>query len=358
MKSKMMILILFLSFTSKGLTAELYEFYTGVRALGMGGAAVAVVNDETALVSNPAALGKLRNSFLTLIDPEVHATGNISELSRGRQTSEFQTPQGLLNILKQNPGKHFHSKVQVFPSFVVPNFGIGLLGKYEYNASVTSNGATYNFDYTNDYALVMGFNFRIWDGRIKLGFNGRAVNRVEARSSLDPNSTALDLGGLVTEGLGVGSDVGLIFTMPWAWLPTLSAVARDVGHTKYDLSSGLIFKPANRPQLTNQSVDVGFSLSPIIGQKGFRAQITGEYRGVTSYSTETDHARRTHVGIEFNLGDVFFIRGGMNQRYWTAGFEFSMAKFQFQLATYGEEIGTATATKEDRRYVGKFSFRL
>ncbi len=50
---------------------ERYETYNGVRMLGMGGAGVATVNDETALLVNPAALGKLRDVFVTIVDPEV-----------------------------------------------------------------------------------------------------------------------------------------------------------------------------------------------------------------------------------------------------------------------------------------------
>ena len=52
--------------------AEIYERYNGVRPLGMGGAYVTTVNDETAIYSNPAGQGKVRDLFLTLIDPEFH----------------------------------------------------------------------------------------------------------------------------------------------------------------------------------------------------------------------------------------------------------------------------------------------
>jgi hypothetical protein len=48
----------------------------------------------------------------------------------------------------------------------------------------------------------------------------------------------------------------------------------------------------------------------------------------------------------------------VNQRYWTAGAEMAIQKFQFQAASYGEEIGTPTSNKEDRRFMGKFSFRF
>jgi hypothetical protein len=48
----------------------------------------------------------------------------------------------------------------------------------------------------------------------------------------------------------------------------------------------------------------------------------------------------------------------MNQGYWTAGLELAVYNYQMQFATYGEEIGTKDTTKEDRRYVAKFSWRF
>jgi len=83
-----------------------------------------------------------------------------------------------------------------------------------------------------------------------------------------------------------------------------------------------------------------------------------EYRNVLTASQVEDKAKLVHGGLEFNFGDVFFLRAGYNQRYLTGGFELSSEKFQFQIATYGEEIGTASAPVEDRRYTFKLSFRF
>ena len=68
--------------------------------------------------------------------------------------------------------------------------------------------------------------------------------------------------------------------------------------------------------------------------------------------------RRYHAGIEFNFADAVFLRGGYNQRYWTYGLEFSMGNYQFQAASYGEEVGTVDAPKEERHYNLKFSYRF
>src|SRR5882672_8924209 len=75
---------------------ERKHFYTGVRQAGMGGVVVATVDDETALLSNPAALGKLRNTFVTLFDPQVDANADITRVMTASNLTAALDAQGLL----------------------------------------------------------------------------------------------------------------------------------------------------------------------------------------------------------------------------------------------------------------------
>ncbi len=344
-------------------SGERYEFYNGVRQMGMGGAAVAVVNDETALLLNPAGLGKLRDYFVTVADPEIEGSGNALAVSGG-DVLGMMKPQPMLDKLNDaaNLGRHLHLKGQVFPSLVVPNFGFGVLAKYSSDGEVDATNTNFSLDYFNDFAAVLGFNFRLFDGIIKLGANARMVNRVQiSRTDIPANSTGLTIDNLAMEGFGVASDVGIILTAPVAYLPTVAAVWRDVGGTSYDFKEGMFTGAQTIPDHTPQTVDVGIALFPI-ASKRTRVTWTAEYRDVLTASEEFDLYRRVHTGVELNIADALFLRAGMNQRYWTAGIEFAMANYQLQAATYGEEIGTATATttttREDRRYTLKFAFRF
>jgi hypothetical protein len=118
-------------------------------------------------------------------------------------------------------------------------------------------------------------------------------------------------------------------------------------------------------------LDAAFALFPILG-KGVRMSFTGELQDIlnkqeplTTYDVSPIN-RRIHGGIEFDFNDVFFIRAGYNQGYWTAGMEIDVGNTQLQMASYGEEIGdlplkgtgTAYKTLEDRRYVAKFAYRF
>lgn len=339
-------------------SAERYEFYNGVRQMGMGGAVIAVVNDETALLSNPAALGKLRDYFITIADPEVEGNLNLEQLM-GLEFYKGIDPQFTLDKLELNPGKRMHMKAQAFPSLIFPNFGVGLHAKYVADAEVSEDETAFEYNYLNDWSVVTGFNFRLFNGIIKLGGNLRYTNRTEIqRTDIDPASTDLTIKNLASEGIGIGSDMGLIITAPWFYLPTLAVVWRDVGDTSYDVQKGMFNDTTERPASVKNSLDAAVAFFPIHGKR-FRSSWTVEVRDVLTEESETEPImRRLHGGIELNYADALFFRAGANQKYWTAGLELAMFNYQLQAATYGEEVGTKDDPREDRRYVLKFSFRF
>lgn len=337
--------------------AERREFYNSIRCQAMGGACVAITSDETSLLVNPSALGKLRNAYGTIFDPEVefgsHLQGFLAE-------ETFSNPYSLEAVKGALDGKrntYYHSKLQFFPSFVIKNFGFGLYGNYLLDAQMNDAGTELMTYYRNDLAFVLGFNLRFFDGRVKLGFNTKLINRIEVDNpTLDPTGS-LALKDIASEGVGLSTDVGLTLTAPWTFLPTFSAVLRDVGDTQFDAGNGVRLDTTGRPNIVEQDLDIAMAIFPI-HNNNVRSAWTIEYRGVLSASDESDKAKLMHAGGEINIADKIFLRLGYNQRYFTGGFEFAAKNTQWQFATYGEEIGTNGAKKEDRRYAVKWSLRF
>ena len=340
-----------------GHAQERYEFYKGIRQMGMGGSSVAVANDETGLLSNPASLGRLRDFFITVIDPELEVGTQTQQIANA-DLIKMRDPQQALDKCKLNPDKHLHERAQLFPSIVVPNFGLGVFGKYQIDAQLNSLTNKFQYDYVKDYAIVTGLNYSFFGGIFKIGTNARIIDRVEVRdSTIDPMSTSLNINTMASSGVGFGTDTGIILTAPVAYLPTLAAVWRDVGRTSFNWQKDPFLKTSDRPLSTDSTVDVGLSIQPILG-RNFRSTWTIEYRDVKTAGSETDQMRRVHGGLELNVADAFFIRGGLNQRYWTAGLELAMMNYQLQLATYGEDIGATGSPREDRRYELKLAIRF
>ena len=75
-------IIMFASISVLG--QEVREFYNSARYLALGGAAAAIASDETALLANPAGLGRVRDKYGTLIDPEIETNSNSYAIYTGR----------------------------------------------------------------------------------------------------------------------------------------------------------------------------------------------------------------------------------------------------------------------------------
>ena len=335
---------------------EVHEFFNGARSLAMGGTSIAVVNDETALLVNPAGLGKVRDFYGTVLDPELDLSNSMSAQYKSKPSGALFDPAAVQKILDSQRETYYHARAQVFPSMVVRNFGIGFFVRNSLDAYVDATGAKMQTYYLNDYALLLGYNLRLFDGRLKIGVVGKAISRIQIDNSLD-TTAALGVGSNASEGAGLGGDAGVTLTAPWAWLPTLSAVMRDVGGTSFQAGSGLRMSTATRPATLTQDLDVAIALFPIHANKS-RSAFSVEYQKMTEASKATDKTRYLHVGYEFNYADLLFIRLGQNQRYWTAGIELASERTQIQITTYGEDVGVDGTPLEDRRTVFKFSFRF
>ena len=354
--NRMFLFLSMMFFANVSFAQEVRENYNGARSLGMGGASIAIVNDETALLANPAGLGKLRDAYGTIIDPELEGSYTTKRMY---DTKAFTNPFDLEQVrdtTDYSRDSYFHAKGQVFPSFVVRNFGIGIHASRTMDAQMNTAGTQMTTFYQDDIALHMGINLRLFDGRIKIGATGKAISRIEIDKAIDiPGS--MDLSQQASEGVGVGTDAGIIMTAPVMLLPTISAVVRDIGGTDFTAGSGVRLQTSSRPKSVNQDIDVALAFFPIHGNQS-RSSFTLEYQKLKAASEATDKQRYYHVGYEFNYSDVLFLRAGMNQRYWTAGFEIASEHTQVQLSSYGEDIGVDGTPVEDRRYVFKFAFRF
>ena len=328
---------------------EWFEFYNNSRSLAMGGASVAITSDDTSLFRNPASLGSLRDLYGTILDPEIEGTSNL--------TASQLDIAGAMSSLAAKPDTYYRSKTQLSPTIVRRNIGFGLIYKNEISAEITSAAPTVmDTKYVSDEGAALGANLRLFDGRIKIGATGRVFNRIEVDNSALPTNGPTDLPTIGAEGTAYDLDGGILLQAPWAMIPTLGVVVHDIGDTKFVKDSFRI-STAARPNTVKQSVDAAIALFPIHSNL-VRSVWTIEYDDIANSRNDTDNAKRAHVGIEFNVRDVFFFRLGYNQRYATAGIEVASESIAWQLTSYGEEIGTAAAPREDRRLNTKLSIRF
>lgn len=364
MLRKILVLFFPLVFAMEARAQEVREFYTGIRGLGMGGASIATVNDETALLVNPAGLGKLRDWYGTIIDPELELSNNADEMYKGKAFSDpFSIKAvGLASDIKRD--FYYHARGQVFPSFVVKNFGIGLFSQRTLNSIYVAQNGALDMFYRDDFALALGYNFRFWGGRIKLGFNAKLISRIELdEDNINPtpeenlDRETLITNGQLKEGVGASFDAALMLAAPWTFIPTATAVVRDVGGTSFDKTQNQRLTANARPTTQKQDMDVAIALFPI-HTNSTRSAWTVEYKKLLTNSEDAEKTRYMHGGFEINFSDILFLRAGYHQKYWTAGAEIASEHLQFQVASYGEDVLISNEYREDRRYAAKFAFRF
>lgn len=339
-------------------TSEWVEGYTNARALGMGGSLIGVTSDETSLYRNPANLGSVRKYFGSIVDPELEGQGTFTDIVRAGSFTKAVEVEHMAGELAKNPGEFYHARVQFTPSFTTKNFGFGLLYRNELNA-VVSKTATTLMDtfYQNDLGAVVGMNQSLFGGVVKIGASAKAINRIEVVSStLAVSGGSFALSNIAAEGSAIAYDAALMIQLPYAWVPTLTGVVRDIGDTQFNLRSGVRATTVSQPATVKQSVDAAISLFPIHANK-IRSVWTIEYRDITDSRKEDWARKRLHVGAEINFKDVFFLRLGANQGYATGGIEISSEKLSWQISSYGEEIGTKAKPLEDRRYATRILIR-
>ncbi len=354
-----LLLLIVCSFSlPKVFAQEVRSFYKGSRALGMGGAQIAVVNDETALLTNAASLGKLRNYFGTIVDPEIEWNQNGYQSYNSPLSVDPTNISSVASSVIGKPNSYYHFKRQAFPSFVMKNFGLGLYYREVLDMIMPDPGISkLNTFYQKDLVFAFGFNLPFYEGRVKIGVTGRAIDRIEIVNSALNYPGNYDLSAIASEGAAVGGDVGLILSAPWHWLPTLSVVARDVGDTRLSWKGLQMAQTASVPATVVQDYDAAIAIFPIHSD-GVRSSFTLEMQNILAAQKALEVTRYYHAGWELNLKDSVFVRAGMNGRWWTAGLEVSNEYIQFQLASYGEDIGLGVNSTEDRRYVAKFCFRF
>ena len=331
------------------------DFYQGIRQMGMGGAAIAVVNDETALLLNPNGLGRLREPYLTIIDPEVTTnTQSVKTVQDLAIINGADIPE-VYNELAGKQGDRYFYRSQIFPSFATRNFGIGFLAKNEVQAERLVANDFLRLKYTSDLAAVAGYNWSAYGGILKLGASVKAIDRVAHDGDVDPAVQGLDIKNYGRGGLGLGADVAMSVSSPTTVLPTLSVIAKDVGDTSFTLGDSTRDYPDDlAPAKIPMSVDIAVAIFPI-HSNDMRSTFTIEYDDVTN---KGDAERKLHAGYEINLGDSLFLRAGYNRGYLTGGFEWATRFFQFQMAYYNEEIGTDELPIRDERLAAKFLLRF
>jgi hypothetical protein len=324
---------------------SVFDVNTSVRALGMGGAYIAVVDDADSLFYNPASLSKVDGMIWTIVDPRIGA-GNVEALT---SVQDIQDPDNIASAFDGLYGETISLSGGAKSALAFPYFGMSYYDRLNVKLEIKDPSfPTLEASYLNDLGLNLGFAFPIIPGFLTAGIVIKKVTRTgysistsgSSLISLDPDAL---FNGNERIGTGYGIDYGMNLSFPLPVVtPTFSFVWRDVGNTIYkaDVATDENPPPDDGDMIVGVAVEVDtpiMTLTPTIEIR--KLNITGMQLG-----------KKIHMGLELSL-PFLDLRGGFYQGYYSMGAGLSLGPIRIDLATYGEELGEYPGQKEDRRYV-------
>jgi hypothetical protein len=180
-------LLFLFTVSSESNAAELHQTWSSVRAMGMGGAYTAVVDDGDALFYNPAALSKVSGVEWTIMDPRIGVNGPQA-LEVAAIASSGST---LADTLTDLYGKAIWVGGGGKTSFVMPNFGFAAFSNGDVGVNLQNPAfPELNLNYVFDYGIALGgaidFIPNVWS----IGLVAKRLNRTGTNLPVGPSVLA------------------------------------------------------------------------------------------------------------------------------------------------------------------------
>lgn len=329
------------------------ELATSGRALAMGNAFISKVDDASAAFYNPAGLGTVRYPHLHLSN--FHLEVNKGLLSAGtggaigdalKNSTKMFSLDGTREVLKDNIGTISHSRFHMLPNFTSRYFSFGYLLAKRSRATVVDLTST-GFEYADrlDHGPYAALNISLFGGVFKAGISTIFLNRKEVIGTADPAATLTIGDNSYKKGNAFIGTAGTKLTLPIVFLPTFSATLHNA--FKQDFKNG---RGAGVPDSIKQTIDVGFSVTPQIGNNS-RIHLEINYKDLSSEFDNVSASRKFLAGMEIDISRVFFIRAGYGDGFGSFGLGVKSKKLEFDLTTYAVDTSSAKFRgKEDRRF--------
>lgn len=334
--------------------ATIPELATSGRALAMGNAFIAKVDDSSAAFYNPAGLGTLRKGVRFHLSNFTLET-NGGWLSAASGGDFFSVPgnflkafslDGTRQLLLEKRDKVAFSKFSLMPNLTFRHFSMGFLFSRQTRATIAT-GATspYEFATRQDMGPYWSLNLPLFGGILKFGATAIWLTRKEAFNDVNKDLT-VDLQDIdYDKGTSWQIISGFKMQVPILGLPTFALKMNNAGGNKFGHAEG----SAAAPEPIKQTIDAGISLTPQVG-RAMRIHVEFNYRDVfDKYGVAA--LRRSTFGIEFDVKRVFFLRLGYGDGFGSGGLGINTRKLQFDVSTYAVDTTTNQFRgEEDRRY--------
>jgi hypothetical protein len=351
----------------------LHDTYISTRVQGMGGAYIGLADDYNALFLNPAGLARLEEGEINL-DLQFGATPSILNFANDL-TGAGSDPTKLQTVLQSNFGSHFGSRVGLGGTWVRPKFGLAIM-PLDLTVQADIRGAaglTVGVQAYQDTVVQFGYAWNFNESKsFSFGLSPKFVYRAYFEKSLSlldlATSTTLFRPSDAQEGMTVDADVGFLYT-PFVptegWFTFLQYAKPQFGFTIQNIADeGFTNDFHWYSSQSSLAVDTRLERRYNVGSKWelpefwvFKPRFLLDFRDIgTRYAS---FKKTSHIGGELLWKAFGWLKGGyrlgLSEGYLTAGISAQLWIFALDLATYADEVGTASSPKESRNYMVRLS---
>lgn len=354
------------------LNNNIHQNYISPRAMGMGNAFTAMADDYNVLYYNPGGLAFLKKGDLNI---KLEASGTpgmmsfYNDLNTAKNKPEPENIPAITAVFEQYYGSEYNFRPVLGGTRVWPGSGLGIIPMdLSLDLGIHRNlGPTLSVEGYQDSTIAYGKGTLIdYDkadngdlGEFGVGVTGKLVYREYVGKALPAPEFAINPEYFsakdADEGMATDIDVGLLWELPSKeyvyFQPYLSAVVRNVIDYGFKTNMHLVDANTGEPPKLGRRLDLGSRLQ---GKKFWNL--------IPSFNLDIKDIghdywtwmKGLHVGAEVLWDISWWLRGGyrigLNQGYFTAGVSFTFVWFQMDIATWGEEMGTTNALKQNRRW--------
>lgn len=327
-------------------------FIQGVRPMGMGGAFIAVADDENAIFYNPAGLSRLKYwrftfpAYLAAIDTKSFDNlGTLFSLAGdvGNFMSGDLSP-GTIEAMDNLSHTRIHGYMEYIPpiigsvKYIQPGFGFGI---WPFSDVLLETGAillpeaSWNIRQGFIETLAWGFSWNIPKfGYLAAGFTIKAI---QLTKMFEENKNILDIQDMeMTQYWGGGLDIGVMYQPTDEF--TFALVVADLYTRMLD-------------EIMVPNFKIGFAYQPLWLNFEDLATVAAvdvvelNWQGDNEFKNTPNNAAainfsKFRVGVEFLLSGMIALRGGIHQGYPTAGVSVVTSFINLDWAYYGRELGT------------------
>jgi hypothetical protein len=353
--------------------------FISAREKGMGGRHVALADDSTVLLSNPAGLADLQSSY-SAADLSVQAIGpvfDIANLFLGGSPSTAS----IIDFLAKNNYRLYAGVDVSGPiacGFTGDGLGFGVFNKTKVIVNIASiNSIKISAD--EDMLLAGGYAFRFDLGRgheLSAGIvaKGYVLGGIESSRGIieaiglfsDPTSVLSDTFTLTT---GIGADAGL----RWSWNGRVAAALECANafspavSTPYTSASAFVSDPAGSQGESSyvtlpRSLNFGLMWSPELGRVNEVIDslvLALDYKDILDlFSTiPRNPILNVSLGLETRILQIVTLRAGIADALPSAGLGLDLTVFKLNFAAYGTELGLDPGDRTAYNLLVDFDFR-